>query len=564
MEIMKNKLLIDSLCAEKTETEWVEFKVNNFKPELIGEYISALSNSACLCGKEYGYLVFGIEDKTHKVIGTKFFPRKAKGKGKEGLEPWLSRLLSPGIDFQIIECKYDQNQIVIFKIDATQNTPVKFSGTAYIRVGEHKHKLSEHPEKERKIWKKKEKYDWSEQIIKDATIDDLDENAISVARKHYTEKNPKLASEVSGWSIKEFLNKAKVTIRNQITNTAIILLGKPESSHFLSGADAQISWILKNSSEVKIDYEHFFPPFLINVKEAVLKIRNLKLRYIVSNTLFPTEILTYDPWVIREALHNCIAHQDYELGGRIIILEEPDRLVFSNLGSFLPGSIENVIHQEFSLEKLRNPFLANAMVNLNMIDTIGSGINKMFRSQKERFFPLPDYEIQHEKIAVTIPGKIIDEYYTKLLINKTDLGIWKVFLLDQIQKKKQISKSNHLALKKEGLIEGRYPNLLISRKIAFDTNQKVEYTLTKPFKEEYYQDLVVKYLTEHKEADKYALDELLSNKLSDRLSEKQKRIKISNLKSKMKKSEIIENKGSRTAPVWILKKKKKIKENKRK
>ncbi|MEA2104081.1 MAG: putative DNA binding domain-containing protein [Candidatus Cloacimonadota bacterium] len=561
---MNIKSLINTLCSERTETEWIEFKANYFDPQLIGEYISALSNSACLCEKDYGYLVFGVENKTHKIIGTNFFPKTAKGKGNEGLEPWLTRLLFPRIDISIIEYNYENKHIVIFRIDPTQNTPVKFKGIAYIRVGEHKHKMSEHPEKERKIWNKKEKYDWSKQIIKDASVNDLDETAISMARKHFIEKNPKLTEEVAEWNTIDFLNKAKITIRGEITNTAIILLGKPESEHFLDRGKAQITWILKDTNGIKIDYELFFPPFLINVEEAVKKIRNLKLRYIITNTLFPTEILTYEPWVIREALHNCIAHQDYELSGRIIIMEESDQLIFSNLGSFLPENIKNVILQEFSLEKLRNPFLANAMVNLNMIDTIGSGIYRMFKLQKERFFPLPDYEIFSEKIKVTIPGKIIDENYTKLLIQKTDLDIWKVFLLDQIQKKKQISKSNHKILKKEKLVEGRYPNLFISKKIAEATEQKAEYIKAKAFNDKYYQDLIIEFLNKHKEADRKDFEELLFSKLSDILTEKQKKTKLKNLKTKMKNLGIIDNMGSKKKPVWVLYNKKEIKRNKKK
>ena len=549
---MNLKILLETLCSEKVENEWLEFKTNHISSQKIGEYISALSNSACLCKKDYGYLVFGIEDKTHKIIGTTFNPRTTKGKGNEGLEPWLIRLLNPRINFNIFEDKYEENKIVVFKINAALNRPVKFNGIAYVRIGEHKYQLANYPEKEREIWSKIENYDWSAQIVEDASVKDLDKKAIELARNFFKEKNPRFASEVDGWNTLDFLNKAKITVQNKITNTAIILLGKAESEHYLSPGTAQITWILKDNSRLEIDYEHFFPPFLINVEQAIKKIRNLKYRYILTNTLFPTEISTYELWVIREALHNCIAHQNYKLSGKIFIVEKNDCLVFSNSGSFLPGNIKNVLNQEFPIEKLRNRFLANAMVNLNMIDTIGSGIKRMFKLQKERFFPLPDYEISSEKITVTVFGKIIDENYTKLLIKNTNLDIWKVFLLDKVQKKKKISHDEHKYLKKEGLIEGRYPNLFISQKISEVTENKADYIKAKAFNDRYYLDLIVEFLKKHHKATKKDFDNLLIGKLSDILSQRQKITKIKNLKSKMIHLGIIENIGSKKRPIWIL------------
>ena len=144
--------LIEDLMKLPQETEWVEFKKDNYYHKLIGEYISALSNSACLHNKDYAYLVFGIEDGTHKIIGTKFKPKEYKI-GNEELENWLLRKLKPRLDFKIIEHVYNDTPIVIFKIDPTYNTPVEFDKIAYIRVGTYKKILSEYPEKERKIWK---------------------------------------------------------------------------------------------------------------------------------------------------------------------------------------------------------------------------------------------------------------------------------------------------------------------------------------------------------------------------------------------------------------------------
>lgn len=200
--------------------------------------------------------------------------------------------------------------------------------------------------------------------------------AIAKARVEYKNKYSKLAEEVDQWEDVTFLNKAKVLINGEITRTAILLLGKPESDHHLLPAVARISWILKDDDNIEVDYEHFGPPFLLNVNEVLLKIRNLKYRYLPNNTLFPTEVNQYDSYVIREALHNCIAHQDYELQSKVIVVEKPDELLFVNRGSFIPRSVELVIAQDAPQEFYRNKFMTDAMVNLNMIDTIGSGIKK--------------------------------------------------------------------------------------------------------------------------------------------------------------------------------------------
>lgn len=146
-------LLLEELLKLPHESEWLEFKLNYVKPEEIGEYISALSNSACLHNKEAGYLIFGVENYTHLVKGTTFKPKKEKI-GNEELENWLITQLKPRIDFKIQEFSYRGLELVMFIIDPTVSSPVKFKGTGYVRVGSYKKPLFEHPEKERKIWNK--------------------------------------------------------------------------------------------------------------------------------------------------------------------------------------------------------------------------------------------------------------------------------------------------------------------------------------------------------------------------------------------------------------------------
>lgn len=553
MNQTKLKNLIAELRSLPKETEWFEFKVNKSIPREVGEYISALSNSASLHNKPYAYLVFGIENITHNVVGTKFKPRQRKI-GNEELENWIAKQLTPRIDFKIHEFQLNQKPMVVFEIDAAKDTPVKFKGVAYVRVGTYKKRLSDYPEKERKIWKKEAGFDWSAQICEGATIDVLDKDAIDKARTEYKRKYPHLTEEVDSWDDTTFLNKAKVTIQGKITRAAIILLGKEESEHFLSPSVAKITWLLKDEHNLEKDYAHFGPPFILNVEKVFAKVRNLNYRYLPDGRLFPLELTQYDSWVIREVLHNCIAHQDYELTGRINVVEKPDELLFTNLGNFIPGDVETVIQQDSPPDIYRNLFLANAMVNLNMIDTIGSGIKKMFLKQKQRFFPLPDYDLHHpDKVSVTISGRILDENYTRMLINKTDLDLSTVILLDKVQKKIKISLEQHQYLRKQKMTEGRYPNIFISAEIAAAIGKKAKYIKDKGLEKQYYQDLIISYLKKHKQASRKDIDELLLDKMPDVLNDVQKRTKIRNLISEMsKKSNLIENRGSRKKPVWVL------------
>lgn len=543
--------LINRLQSEPSEQEWFEFKQNNSEPQLIGEYLSALANAACLVGKPRGYLIFGIDDRTHKITGTTFDPYKTKGKGNQDLHLWLSLGLHPNVGFDITEVHHPEGRIILFSIIAAWDRPVKFKGTAYIRVGSSKTELAKHPELERTIWTFRT--DWSAQVCETATIDDLEPDAIIRAREEYVKNNPKKKDEIPGWDDITFLNKAGLTIHGAITNTALLLLGRAESSSLLSPAVARITWILKDEKNQELDYYHADPPFLLQVDEILNKIRNLTIRVMPSGTLFPDPLDQYDTWVIREALHNCIAHQDYNLRGRIQVIETPDNLILTNLGRFLPGDVQTVIMQDAPLEIYRSPFLAKAMVNLNMIDTEGGGIKKMFKSQAGRFFPLPDYEIsESDRVKVTIPGRISDEQYTRLLMERSDLDLQTIILLDKVQKKKSLIKEEYTHLKKQGLVEGRYPKVIIAGTVAEITGQTAKHTRDKGFDDQYYLDLILLFITDHGPVSRKEIDELLLNKLPEILTEEQKRSKIHNLLSILSRQKRIHNTGTRKEPKWIV------------
>lgn len=543
--------LIDRLRAEPREAEWLEFKDSYYEPQAIGEYVSALANAACLEGKPRGYLVFGIDDKSHEIVGTSFDPYAAKAKGNQDLLIWLSMGLQPNVGFEVYTLDHPKGRVVLFEINPAWNTPICFYGSSYIRVGASKTELYKHPEKQRAIWTSR--IDWSAQIVESASLDDLDPEALAMAREQFRIKHPNQAAELSGWDEITFLNKAKLAVHGKLAHAALLLVGKPESSALLSPAVARISWILKDDKNKELDYEHFGPPFISRVNGVLSRIRNLKIRTLPSGTLFPQELSQYDPWVIREALNNAIAHQDYGLHGRIQVVETPSSVLITNVGGFLPGSVEKVISQNAPLEIYRNPFLAEAMVNLNMIDTQGGGIKRMFEKQKQRFFPMPDYDLgEAERVQVSIPGNILDEQYTRLLMDRTDLSLTQVMLLDRVQKRLRVSPEGHKALKVAGLVEGRYPSLVIASSIAKATDQKARHIRDRGFDKMYYLDLIEALIREHQPISRPDIDALLMDKLPEILSDEQKKNKIHNLLNELSTQGRAENRGGTNKSAWYL------------
>lgn len=544
--------LLDRLRAEPHESEWLEFKANYFEAQTLGEYLSALANAACLLGKPRAYLVFGIEDGSHAVVGTSFDPQAEKGNGNQLLPLWLSLSLQPNTGFEIHIFTYHGQRVVLFEIHPAFDRPVNFHGKAYIRDGSSNTSLSRYPEKERQIWQRR--VDWSAQICDQATVEDLEPAALTKARQEYKNKFPAKAAEVDGWDDTTFLNKTKLSIRGAITHAALLLLGREESTTLLSPGVARISWILKDEHNGELDYKHFGPPFLLNVDSLLARIRNLTVRELPGGTLFPVEMTQYDPWVIREALHNCIAHQDYGLRGRIQVVESPQGLMLTNVGGFLPGRVETVIEQDAPLEIYRNPFLAEAMVNLNMIDTQGGGIKRMFQTQRRRFFPLPDYDLsQPERVVVNIQGHILDERYTRLLMTRTDLALSTIMQLDRVQKHQPISVDDNRRLKAMKLVEGRYPNLVVAAAIAAATGQKAKHIRDKGFDSKYYRDMIVELIRKHQPVTRGDIDAMLLDKLPEVLSLEQKLMKIHNLLYELShRQKLIRNSGSRRFSQWVL------------
>ncbi|RAV28080.1 RNA-binding domain-containing protein [Sinomicrobium soli] len=543
--------ILDNLRNLEAENEIVEFKEakNNFHFDKLGRYFSAISNEANLCGKPYGWLIFGVKDKKHEIIGTQYRPIR---KELDKLKGEIANKTTNRISFiNIHEVSSSKGRVIMFQIPAApKGIPTAFYGHYYARDGEELAPLN--IEKIERIRAQATKEDWSAAIVQEATIEDLDEDAIALARKNFKNKFPDKVKDVNTWDDTTFLNKAKVTIKGKMTRTAIILLGKDESEHFLSPAEIKIRWKLVDENNNDIDYEIFGIPLIISVEKVFAKIRNIKYRYMQEGTIFPAEVSQYEPFSIREAINNCIAHQDYTKNARINVIEMQDQLVFTNQGSFIPGSVEKVVIEDAPEEFYRNRFLATAMFNLKMVDTAGGGIKKIFNFQRARFFPLPDYDLSDDKVKVSISGKILDMDYARLLAQNKNLTLEEIIMLDKVQKKLPLTNSEEKHLKSRKLIEGRKPNFYIGLKVAQKTGQKAAYSKNKGFDKTYYLDLIVKAITEHTELSRKDIDELLWNKLPEWMEDKQKKIKINNLLSELRKKQRIKNNGTFKMPRWVL------------
>jgi ATP-dependent DNA helicase RecG len=518
------------------ENEVVEFKKaeNSFSFDELGKYFSALSNEANLRDKDFAWLVFGVHDKTREILGTSY---KNGMKSLQKLKYDLSQHTTDRNTFRdIYELEVEGKRVLMFQIPAApRGIPMAWQGHFYARRGESLVALD--MSKYEEIRRQTVNENWTAEVVAEATIDDLDMKAIAKAREGYKQRYPKLAKECDGWDDKVFLDKAGLTIDGKVTRTTLLLVGKETSAHKLNHI-AQIVWKCFQDGQVFGDI--YTIPFVLTTTELLGRIRNYRFKIYPKDSLIPAEVWKYDTESILEGMHNSIAHQQYEKNARIIVTENMDSLKFQNDGNFYEGDYKEYITGEKTPKSYRNPALVKAMVNIRMIDTQGYGIHKMYQSQKDRYLPMPDYDLSTaDEVILNLPGTIIDENYSLMLLANQDMSLTDAVLLDQVQKGKPINDNAIKKLRKEGLIEGRKPHLYVSKQIAKATNTQVEYTLKKGFNDAECQEWIMKALNDHKVLSRKQINELLWNKLPMDFTEEQKMSKIKNLLYKMHKNDEI-------------------------
>lgn len=495
-ELELQQYLLREYPQENARCEWKEFK--NLKNSFCGDekndvisYVSAIANM------DGGDLVIGVHDKTLEIVGTDTY-NYDKQKAILRLTERCVNLSTE--DLYIDEFITDDTNRKVWVIHIPKHLPkrpVFAHNKAWQRIEDSLVEMT--TERMSTILDEPifSETDWAAQIVSDATIDDLDEVAIAKARMMFKKVHSRIPeAEVNAWTVETFLSKCGIMKNGGITRAAIILLGKYESAFKLRPAVVQVTWTRRDEKQDVVDYEHFTVPFILTVDEILSKIENLTMREMPGGTLFPDTMKQYDDYTIREALHNCIAHQDYTMQQRINFVENPTYLYYSNAGSFIPGTLENALTNEEPQAYFRNECLCRAMVDFNMIDTVSRGIKKMFNEQWRRHFPMPDYEIdaKNRKVSVRIYGNEINKQYTNLLKTNDSLTLWDCISLDAVQKGRTIHEDVAQNLLNRGLIEGEAPNYTISLGIAKATNQLQGYTKQKGLDKEKMKQMILQYL----------------------------------------------------------------------
>ncbi|WML87964.1 putative DNA binding domain-containing protein [Thiothrix subterranea] len=345
--------LLDELI-QSWENEVIEFKQadNDYKTDRIGEYFSALANEANLRDVGSAWLVFGVNNKTRAVVGTHYRPNPEQ---LQSTKMQIAQNTEPSITFRHIhELQHPQGRLVLFEVPAApKGLPIAWKGHYYARAGESLTHLG--LDKLDEIRQQTINTDWSAQVVPHAKLEHLDEKALQKARESFARKyaNRFPDNEVMNWSVPTFLDRAKVTQDGKITRTTLLLLGKPEAAYLLSPHPAQLTWRLEGQERA---YEHFGLPFLLNTTALYQKIRNIQLRLLPNDELLAVEVAKYDQKVVLEALHNCIVHQDYTRHGRIVVVEQPDKLIFENEGTFFEGTPDTYIIGEKTPRRYRKSF----------------------------------------------------------------------------------------------------------------------------------------------------------------------------------------------------------------
>lgn len=386
------KELIQTLAALPKETEWVEFKHNKAVPQDIGEYISALSNSAALHRQGAGYIVWGIEDKTYAIVGTSFKPRVAKV-GNEELENWLLRLLSPRVDFQIHEDQVDAKPFVIFQIRPATYMPVQFSGTEFIRVGSYKKKLKDYPEKERRLWAlfsgrsfECDVAAWD--VSADQVLNTIDyPSYFRLIGQPLPDNRGAILDSLSAERI--ILSKGQG--RYEICNVGAILFANDLKDFDRLAQKAPRVIIYRGQDRINtLKEQPGGKGYAVGFEGLISYINNQLPQNEELGQALRREVQMFPEVAIRELVANALIHQDFNVTGtgpRIEIFS--DRMEISNPGTPLIDPLRFIDGPPRS----RNEILAGLMRRMHMCEERGSGIDKVIDSVEVFQLPAPDFSI---------------------------------------------------------------------------------------------------------------------------------------------------------------------------
>lgn len=399
MEYTDFKKLIDAFVAKPRETEWLEFKHNFHSKEEIGERISALANSAYLANMPFGYIVFGIDDENHNILGTDLYAKQKKI-GNEELESWLSTRLNPRVDFEVIDdFDYeDKGHVCVFKIPATVNRPVSFLHEAYVRVGSITRKLKDFPQKEAKIWKGGQKP--LEKNILTKGLSGQDVLTRLSAETYFDMMHLPLPQDAKG--ILDRFESEKLILRDEvgysITELGAILFAKHLSD--FDGLQRKMVRVIvyKGKNKIETIREHCFDRgYAICFEEMIAWINSQLPANEEIGQALRRDARMYPEIAIRELTANCILHQDFAEQGFPMIEIYSDRIEISNPGQPLI-SIERFIDEYQS----RNDSLADIMRRMGVCEEKGSGMDKTIFYVELYQLPPIRFQVQESRTTATL------------------------------------------------------------------------------------------------------------------------------------------------------------------
>lgn len=393
--------LVRELCKLPNETEWVEFKVNRAEPEEIGEYISALANSAAVAGKAFAYLVWGVEDANHNIVGTGVDPTILKV-GNEELESWLLRLLTPKIHFVFYQFSIDAKRLVLLEIERAFRHPVRFQGNEYIRIGSYKKKLKDFPDRERTLWRFFERMPFekglaAEEIQQEDVLRlldypayfDLTGGALPESRQgiiNALERDELIARSESGaWNI---------------TNLGAMLFAKRLSEFRPLDRKAVRVIRYRGQSRVETIKEQTGAKGYANGFEGLIEYVNglLPSNEVIQQALRKT-LPMYPELAVRELVANALIHQDFFVAGSGPMVEIfDDRIEICNPGEPLVETLRFLD----TPPKSRNEMLASLMRRIGICEERGSGVDKVVFQTEFYQLPAPLFEVTGENIRAVL------------------------------------------------------------------------------------------------------------------------------------------------------------------
>lgn len=395
------EILVKELIKLPEEVQWLEFKHNNYNPDMIGKDISALANGAALKEKSYAYMIWGIDDKTHEIVGTDYNIQNLK-KGEQELENWLRSLLSPNADFNSYNIKMNNKNICVLIISCAANQPVKFERASYIRIGSYTKKLNEYPEVEAKLWENLRNIKFEDRLAKTDLSPTEVFKSLEYA-KYFELKN--LTMPLNEESILHYLIKEEVLVKQDnglfaVTNMGAILFAKNlldfpkiarKSMRIIQYKGKNRMDMLREYTENKgyaVDFEN-----MVNYMETILPSEEL-----ITDVLRKKQT-AYPKIAIRELMANALIHQDFTITGTGPVVEIfENRIEVSNPGVPLVD-IYRIIDNP---PKSRNEKLAALMRRLGICEELGTGWDKIIISCESMQLPAPKIDLYEENTKVTI------------------------------------------------------------------------------------------------------------------------------------------------------------------